>query len=196
MPKREPVRQRRPPTRQPRRTILIVVGADRTEADYLKGLRDHVKAATVTMKIVAKPGAPDQLVEHARGFADRDLYDEIWCVTDVDHYEREGGKVTLAVELAAKEGIDVAVSNPCFEIWLLLHRESCSSPCRDCDAVLRKLRKALPAYDKSGLRFNDFAGGLDEARARAERLEPTGRDHSRNPSTSVWRLVNAILEQQ
>jgi len=196
MPRREPVRQRRSPTRQPRRTILIVVGADRTEADYLKGLRDHFKAATVAMRIVAKPGSPDQLVQHARDCFDRDQFDEVWCVTDVDHYEREGGKVTAAVALAAKSGIDLAVSNPCFEIWLLLHRETCASPCVNCDAVLRKLRKSLPAYDKTRLRFADFAAGLPAAIDRAQRLDLTGIDHTRNPSAGVWRLINVILEQQ
>jgi predicted ATPase len=40
------------------------------------------------------------------------------------------------------------------------------------------------------------APGLDEALVRAERLEPTGRDHTRNPSTSVWRLIRGIREQQ
>jgi hypothetical protein len=196
MPKHEPVRRRRPPTRQPRRTILIVVGANRTEADYLKGMREHFKAATVSMRIVAKPGAPDQLVEYARDSCGRDRYDEVWCVTDVDHYEREGGKVTTALSLAAQTDIQIAVSNPCFEIWLLLHREACTSPCENCDVVLRKLRKRLPAYDKSRLRFEDYAEGLSEAIVRAESLEPSGRDHSRNPSTGVWRLVKAILEQQ
>lgn len=195
MRERKSVRPRRSSRHQDRGSVLIVVGADRTEADYLHGLRRHVGASTMTMRVIARPGSPDQLVEYARDSCGRDRYDEVWCVTDVDHYEREGGKVTRAMNLAAKAGIHLAVSNPCFEIWLLLHRESCATPCENCTAVLRKLRRRLPAYDKTRLKFVDFAHGLDEALTRAERLEPTGRDHARNPSTSVWRLVKAILEQ-
>jgi hypothetical protein len=153
------------------------------------------QAATVTMRIVAKPGSPDQLVQYADENFDRSDFDEIWCVTDVDHYEREGGKVTAALAHARKAGIKVAVSNPCFEIWLLLHRDDCRSACQNCGAVVSKLKKHLPAYDKGHLRFEDFASGLGQARTRAERLDPSGEDHAQNPSTGVWRLVDTILEQ-
>ncbi len=196
MVRREPARGRRPPSRVPRRTVLIVIGADRTETAYLKGLRDHFRLATVTMKIVEKPGAPDQLVEHTRDAYPLDDFDEVWCVTDVDHFEREGGKVTAALAVAAKAGIDVAVSNPCFEFWLLLHHEDCAAHCANCDAVERKLKKFLPAYDKARLRFRDFADGLDQAITRAKAIDPTGAEHTRNPSTGVWRLVSVLMEKE
>jgi hypothetical protein len=54
------------------------------------------------------------------------------------------------------------------------------------------LKRFLPAYDKARLRFSDFAAGVDDAVARAERLEPTGSNHTTNPSTSMWRLINTI----
>lgn len=134
--RREPARGRRSPSRVPRRTVLIVIGADRTETAYLKGLRDHFRLATVTMKIVEKPGSPEQLVEHTRDTYPLDDFDEVWCVTDVDHFEREGGKVT------------------------------------------------------------DFAGGLDQAITRAKAIDPTGAEHTRNPSTGVWRLVSVLMEKE
>jgi hypothetical protein len=196
MARREPAPGRRAPFRTARRMVLIIIGADRTETAYLKGLRDHFRLAAVTMKIVEKPGAPDQLVAYARDNFALAEFDEVWCVTDVDQYEREGGKVTAALTVAAKSGINVAVSNPCFELWLLLHREDCAAHCADCDAVLLRLRKRLPAYDKTRLRFRDFADGLEQAIARARKLDPSGTDHTRNPSTGVWRLIGAVLEKE
>lgn len=195
MPRREPTRTRRPAVRDPRRTILIVVGADKTEVAYLKGLRNALKAATVALTITAKPGAPDQLVAYARDNCARDDFDEVWCVTDVDHYEREGGKVTAAVAMAATAGINLAVSNPCFELWLLLHHDGCSGYCANCEVVAKKLKATLATYDKTNLRYQDFADQRDVAMKRARRLDPTGKDHGRNPSTNVWSLVEAILEQ-
>jgi len=172
--------------------VLVVIGADRTETAYFKGLRTHPRSGAVRMKIVEKPGAPDQLVEYTRtAFALGD-FDEVWCVTDVDHYEREGGKVTAALALAGDD-IKLAVSNPCFELWLLLHHEDCAGHCADCREVQKRLRKHLPHYDKARLRFDDFAAGLDEALRRAEKL---GADHTRNPSTGVGRLVGAVLEKR
>lgn len=196
MPRHRQVTRRGSSTRESRRSFLIVVGADRTEADYLEGLRDHARAPNVSMRVVTKPGSPDQLVHHVKRMSGVDDFDQVWCVTDVDHYEREGGKVTTAVTAAAEAGIEVAVSNPCFELWLLLHRETCTAACENCETVMRKLRKRLPAYDKTRLRFEDFAEGVETAIERARRLDPTGKDHVRNPSTGVWRLVSAILEQR
>jgi hypothetical protein len=174
---------------------LIVIGADRTESTYLKGLRDHFRLATVTMKIVEKPGAPDQLVDYTRTSFPLADYDEVWCVTDVDQYERDGGKVTAALALAAESRINVAVSNPCFELWLLLHHQNCSGYCANCGAVQAKLKKRVPGYDKTRLRFRDFVDGLDDATARARALDPTGLAHTRNPSTGIWRLIDTVLER-
>jgi len=110
----------------------------------------------------------------------------------IDHYEREGGKVTAAVAPAGDD-IKPAISNPCFELWLLLHHEDCAAHCAGCREVHARLRKHLPHYDKTRPRFADFAAGPDQAVRRAEKL---GDDHTRNPSTGVWRLVDAVLEKQ
>jgi hypothetical protein len=196
MARREPTGKRPRPSRSPRRTVLIVHGADRTETAYLKGLRSHFRLAAVKVKFVEKPESPDKLVEYARDTFPRDEFDEVWCVTDVDHYEREGGKVSAAVSIAADARISVAVSNPCFEFWLLLHHADCAGHCANCESVERKLKRCLPAYDKTRLRFRDFADGLDRAIARARALDPTGAEHTRNPSTGVWRLVSVLMEKE
>jgi len=69
----------------------------------------------------------------------------------------------------------------------------CAAHCADCREVHARLRKHLPHYDKTRPRFADFAAGPDQAVRRAEKL---GDDHTRNPSTGVWRLVGAVLEKQ
>ena len=194
--RREPTRRRTRPFRSARRIILVIIGAEKTETGYLKGLRGHLQLSNVAMKVVEKPGSPLQLVEYARASFSLDDFDEVWCVTDVDHYEREGGKVTAALAAAAKAGISLAVSNPCFELWLLLHHEECRGHCPHCGAVTRRLQKRVPEYNKTRLRFADFANGVESAIERAKALEPTGTDHLRNPSTNVWRLVNVMRGDQ
>lgn len=84
------------------------------------------------------------------------------------------------------------MSNPCFELWLLLHLQDCAAHLKDCVDAHRRLEKCLPGYDKTCLAFADFAGGVDDEVERAKRLEPTGRSADRNPSTSVWRLVDEM----
>ena len=42
---------------------------------------------------------------------------EYWCVIDVDQH----ANLVPAVEKAIANGISVAVSNPCVELWFILH---------------------------------------------------------------------------
>ena len=120
---------------------------------------------------------------------DRDSFgfDRVWCVTDVDDFD-----MSSATRLAAAERIELAVSNPCFELWLLLHHEDCRAHLSGYSAVLAKLRKHVPDYDKSRLAFSDFSHGVVDAVSRAIRLDPTAAQYAKNPSTSVWRLVEMI----
>ncbi len=74
-------------------------------------------------------GTPKTLVERAveikttaekaaRSGKDENLkYDSVWCVFDVDEHPY----LAEAQQQARDNGISVAVSNPCFELWALLH---------------------------------------------------------------------------
>ncbi|MFT7647504.1 MAG: hypothetical protein ACI8Y4_002253 [Candidatus Poriferisodalaceae bacterium] len=49
--------------------------------------------------------------------ADGPDFDEIWCVFDTDEHPN----LEQAVAEAADSNIRTARSNPCFELWLVLH---------------------------------------------------------------------------
>jgi RloB-like protein len=187
--RREPARQ--PATRRVRRQVLVFSCGRRTEPAYLNGLQrgsDLAVALTVKHKAVE----PHRLVLAASDFARRhpDQYDEVWCVVDVDDYD-----IGRAVRLAGQAGVQLALSNPCFELWLLLHHADCRAHCTGYDDVVSRLKKHVPTYDKSRLNFADYAAGVRGAVKRARDLDPTGADHRLNPSTSVWRLVERLTEQ-
>jgi hypothetical protein len=108
-------------------------------------------------------------------------------VVDVDDFT----DIPQALDAARKYGIELVVSNPCFELWLLLHLEGCTrhlTPAQALDAV----KGLLPTYDKACLRFADFGSGLDDACNRALALDPSGTEVHRNPSANVWKLVDRI----
>jgi hypothetical protein len=161
----------------------------RTERDYLDGFKQRFRTSAVTVRIRADGIAPEALVRVAAGYRDQrpGVYDEVWCVVDMDEFDIEA-----AVTRARRERVHLAVSNPCFELWLLLHHTECRAPCADAADVLRRLRGHVPRYDKARLEFADFASGVDAAVKRARDLEPTGGDHRRNPSTNIWQLVERI----
>jgi hypothetical protein len=116
-------------------------------------------------------------------------WDDVWAVVDIDDHPH----VAEAKQLATDNGIQLAVSNPCFELWALLHFQDQRAHI-DRSKLRTALRKHLPGYDKV-LGFARLAPHQADAvrRAReldaaAERAERPGR----NPTTGMPALVEAI----
>lgn len=191
--------RRRPPQRGPKRRILIVCEGTVTEQGYF----DHlgIAARSALEIVVLSGGTPKTLVERAlrlkreaeqEAKSKRDdflRYDEVWCVHDVDEHPL----LPEARPQAKDTGIRLAISNPCFELWVLLpfqdqrkhlHRKEVQKLCR----------QHLPGYKKS-LPFARLWEHYKEAVARSKTLEEW---HSKratkgaNPSTQVHHLTERI----
>lgn len=126
----------------------------------------------------------------ARRVRDDNLrYHHVWCVVDVDQHAR----LPAARRLAQENGIGLAVSNPCFELWALLHFHDQRAHI-DGRAVRGALCTFLPGYEK---RLDCIAMephrpvAVERARALDNEHERNGTPHD-NPSTGVWRLTEAI----
>jgi hypothetical protein len=170
---------------------MVYCGADCTERDYFEGFREKLRQGNVSVRIRYEGIDPARLVRLAASYRDQrpGRFDEVWCIVDVDQFDMDA-----AVAEARRLDVRLAISNPCFELWLLLHRGDCRAFCNDCNEVERRLRRHVPAYDKTRLNFADFVGGVHDAVKRAKDLDAAGTDHRRNPSTNVWQLVERILE--
>jgi hypothetical protein len=156
-------------------------------------LRAWLATDSIDIKIAERPRSPDQVVEFARDHCGHRDFDQTWCIVDVDRYETDGRKVSSASITAREASIELAVSNPCFEYWLLLHVAECGASFPDCAGATVRLRKHLPSYDKTKPRFRDFADGIQSAVKRAKQRDPSGQDFAVNPSSGVWVLVERLL---
>lgn len=78
------------------------------------------------------------------------------------------------------------MSNPCFEVWLILHFADCAAGISSPKAAAEKLRRHLPGYAKGTLDFASLAERVDKAVERAKALGPG------NPSTDMWKLVEVV----
>lgn len=155
-PRREGRSSRRPTAkRRLSRRILIVCGGRVTEKQYFQGLRAAERNPAVRVVIKTNPRSPIEVVRYAYKLKRQapDEFDDVWCVFDVDEFTG----IDDAVRLAGRQGIGVAVSNPCFELWLLLHFDRHTAHCPSFDALLPLLRRYVPAYDKAALDFGDYA---------------------------------------
>jgi len=143
--------------------------------------------------MVVKPdvGAPSQLVDYAAKLwnGDPSGFDEVWCVFDVDDFQAD---IEKALVMARRAKISLAISNPCFEFWLLLHFQDHTAWLNGADAAKVKLCQHLPGYDKTKLDFECFAPGVRDAIERGRALTEAGHDHRDNPSTTMWRLAAVV----
>lgn len=187
--RREMPRRRRRPFREPRTRILVLCCGKRTEPEYFKGLVQHVRNPSVTVKVKSGISDPAGLVEQAKARLGADDFDQVWCVVDVDEFD-----IDRAVEGSGSvAGVRLAVSNPCFDLWLLLHFQEQTAYVATCGKLGERLRRRVANYEKA-VEFRRFAPGVARAVAGAKRLGDTETDFP-NPSTGVWRLVELISSE-
>ncbi|MBN1912122.1 MAG: RloB domain-containing protein [Pirellulales bacterium] len=194
---------RRPAFREPKPTILIVTEGKVTEPEYIEGFRKAFRNTRVRVEIAKGRGVPRTLVEtakelkkeakdRARQEKDEFLeYDSVWCVFDIDDHPAVGE----VKEMARDNGIDLAISNPCFELWLLLHFTD-NPGMQDRTTMRDRLKKFVPGYRKH-VDYATYSAGYEKAVKRAAQMddvaEEAGEPH-RNPTTGVYKLTELIRE--
>ncbi len=177
--------------RESRERLLVVCGAKVTERDYLQGLRSFARNPAVSVKVIEYPKSPSQVVAYAARYVRTagEEYDQIWCVLDVDQFV----DIDQAQADATAEDIHIALSNPCFELWLVLHFADHRSHAATYKQLEPVIEKCLPRkYSKTGLKFADYKPGWPDAVRRARELAAPGDESRVNPSTGMWRLAIAI----
>jgi RloB-like protein len=180
---------RRRPTREVNQTFLIVCEGDVTEKNYLTDLKCHYRIP-LTFRFISGCG-PLTLVQKAVEQKRKKVrdFDRIWVVCDVDSHP----KIPEAKVQARDNGIPMAISNPCFELWALLHFQDQNAY---IDRVpLRALCKEhMPGYDKK-LPFEKLLSGLPMALQRAQQLRlrhQRNETEGGNPSTDADVLILEI----
>ncbi|WP_089156924.1 RloB family protein [Micromonospora sp. NBS 11-29] len=174
---------RRVGVREQRHTVLAVTNGRSTERAYLEALRQEPWLEH-RLVVAVENGSPIDAVRGAARRRDDNDFDQAYVVCDVDHYapaepERE----------AQRHDVALLWSNPCFEVWLILHLDGCTRHLENAEKAKDLLRRYVRNWDKTRLDFDDFRDGLDAAVKRARNL---GDPPDANPSTAVWQLVLAL----
>ena len=119
--------------------------------------------------------------------------DEVWAVFDRDEHPR----FDEAIDTCSGSSVRVARSNPCFEVWLILHFVAYNRP--DGRHEVQKHLEILHSAYKSGgsksVNCSLLIASLSDAEARSarqlQRREEEGQAFSA-PSTTVHELVASI----
>lgn len=194
-------RPRRPRTRKKR--FLVYCEGRETEPTYFRGLIQFLRSQLIEIEIGDEQKDPKGLVELAKAKRDQAkraakrekddslLYDEVWCVFDVDRHTR----LPDAVQQAAACSISLAISNPCFELWILIHFRDQWAYISGNEAQ-SVVRRFIRDYEKK-VDYTWIAGKGAAAIERAitmDRRAKEGGNKLVNPTTGVWRLVTELCK--
>lgn len=208
-------RSRRPPkgpvslrrdiaTYDPRRTFKVFCEGQRTEPDYLRALKDepHVcDVASVNIDVAEDPqgAVPYTLVSAAAEFKSQSSeetgeIDEVWCLFDVE-CPINHPRLDEAVSLAEESGVRLAISNPCFELWLALHFEDHTDCLTTAAAV--ELRSGHDGSSDKGVDGSIYMPKRNSATRRAQHLSNMHEENGTrlpndNPSSGMFLFLDAI----
>ncbi len=179
------------------RIFVIAVEGEKTEAQHFslfEGSRVHVEILPADSDGLS---APKHVLERLVKFGEEyDLgpEDERWLVADVDR--QRGQFLDEVTQVAQESGYRLALSNPCFELWLLLHFQEPDVADIDCKAVIDRLRPHVSSYNKAKINVEYFTlDRVREAVMRAKALE--GNRDTRWPTfpgTHVSKVAEKLLQ--
>lgn len=171
--------------REPRKVYLVICEGE-TEKVYVEALRRHYRLPVTIRTKVSGNSINARLVEK---------YVEELGVDSVDDYYifyvYDADVQCVADKLAALPGT-VILTNPCIELWYILHVKDHSRP-SNADEVLKKLRNShseWKGYMKGRLTHGQnslLTANCMQAMTRAEKLCWPG-----NPSSNMGAFINAL----
>ena len=185
---------RRVGQRRYRRIFVISTEGTNTEPQYFRMFNDD--NTTVRNIRVLRHSGPDPmsvLRSMMRFLRSEELWndDAAWLIVDKDRWT--DGQLRRLLEWTHTDvRYGLAVSNPMFEYWLLLHFEDGHSVGSSGECTTR-LRRHLPDYHKN-LQPSTLRKLVSAAVLRAERRDtPPCIDWPRITGTTVYRLVRDLI---
>jgi len=196
--------------------LHIFCEGEKTEPNYLKGYLERFFSTNRRLKVIkiepTNKNTPKQLVEEA---IKKQKYcpdgDSFWVVYDRESEQKYSDNLhAQAYNKAQKHNIDVALSNVCFEAWLLLHFTSSSAPYNCYDDLRKKSnlraeckKRGVKDYDKGNKEIFDqlTENEIKTARVNAKRINEQSKCNANssntkpyqlNPFTDVYLLLDAI----
>ena len=188
--------------------------------DYVKNLRIKSGEVDDPVRVEADGVDPKTLVDDAAKLlyedkkdAKKESYDPfavVWAVTDVDDFGKNGDKLRAAVDKGRQSGVEVIISNPCFDVWLIDHKQPCPlsyTQTSECE----KLAKRLGLIDMSRNRNNpkhirqeaiaeQYAAAaknaqkhMSEQHRRMRDSRPSSGDYA--PWTDIPKIVDTLIEE-
>ena len=188
---------------------IILVGAEgknQTERKYFKAfnqVQSEYKIMAGKGNNTDPVGVVEDLLKSAKQ-EELDLKDGdmLACFIDVDFKNGRDQELRAAMKLARQNNISVFLSNPCFEIWYLLHFRYSTKLYGSNEEVIKELGSYISDYSKSKDVYDLIENKIDQALLNTKRLESYHLENGTNdrlkklPSTEAYKLIEMILEKR
>ncbi len=191
----------------------IVCDDTKTAVAYFMELKRKVKQQ-LTLDIIKAPrhGATAQdIVDRAAQYAsnlhiDRPEHnsanrDIVWALIDLEGEANRQAQANLVKGKANESDVQIALSNPCFEIWTLMHLADTGAAFVDCQAVVRRIRTEWKKVfgsefnsQKAQADYHKLMQHRDTALARSKRRQQS-HDPSRTEVYKVIESINSLVDQ-
>ena len=190
------------------RICYLIIPTGETEATYL----DHYRITTGPKIKIAKRSGKDPLLavkfairERKRliksGDFDPATGDETWIVIDRDANPAnptDRAHFVEAIGLAKKSNIFIALSNDCFELWILLHYQDVTANLHR-SLIFDLISKHRGAkYDKAVDLSHELVPRRDQALLRARKLHALAEgvhEADANPCTTIYILIERLMSE-
>ena len=212
------MRERREAFRDARLIVIASEGKD-TERIYFKALAKEYTNPRVHVHILERSvdeqnnSSPEHVLKQLNDYKSQyelEADDELWLVVDKDRWT-EAMLSRVATECLQEVAMHMALSNPCFELWLLLHIEDAASltpeeqmlwmenrrKSKNADPYLKvRLRQKMGSYHEPSYDALSLIAHVEDAIERAKILDKNPTD--RWPQTlgmRVYLLAESVMNR-
>ncbi len=196
--------------------LISIASEGKTEEQYFDGIHDLDSSEIIKVERLAKSDETDtkshpnhviDLLDERKEYWEEHGIEasELWMVVDRDSQNVSKKQLNTIIDKCKSEGYNLALSNPTFEFWLLLHisdlqnysiddllnNEKVNKTRRFID---KELSNILKGYNKKNLRFERFEDGINDAIIRAKGMQTNNDDLIDELGTSVCLLVEKLIK--
>ncbi|MBR3022511.1 MAG: RloB domain-containing protein [Bacteroidaceae bacterium] len=212
------IRERHEAFRDARLIVIASEGKD-TEGIYFKALAKEYTNPRVHVHILERSvdeqnnSSPEHVLKQLNDYKSQyelEADDELWLVVDKDRWT-EAMLSRVATECSQEVAMHMALSNPCFELWLLLHIEDAASltpeeqkqwmenrrKSKNVDPYLKvRLRQKMGSYHESAYDVLSLIAHVEVAITRAKALDKNPTDRwPQTLGTRVYLLVESVMNR-
>lgn len=212
------MRERREAFRDARLIVIASEGKD-TERIYFKALAKEYTNPRVHVHILERSkdeqnnSSPEHVLKQLndyKGHYELESDDELWLIVDRDRWT-EAMLSRVATECAQDNFMHVALSNPCIELWLLLHLVDATlltpeeqqlwmenrRKSKNADPYLKvRLRQEMGSYHESSYDAKMLIEHVEVAIARAKALDKNPADRwPQTLGTRVYLLAESVMNR-